>query len=98
MQRLQVLLMDNESCLCDYFGMLETFFQREYNHLEKYPAAHPEPFVIESVERMIKQLEQELELLKQAIETLTQTHGELVNNRTLLLSINGVGDVLSTLY
>lgn len=76
---------------------LETDLQREKNRLEKYQAAHPESFVVESVERTIKHLEAELELLEHAIETHIQVNPELAHNRELLQSVNGVGGVLSSL-
>lgn len=76
---------------------LEADLQRERNRLEKLQASHTDNFVIESVERMIAHLQSELELLAQATESHIQAHSDLERDRNLLLSIKGVGGVLSLL-
>lgn len=76
---------------------LETDLQREHNRLEKFQASRPDAFVVESVERMIKHLESELDLLEQAIETHVQAHPELDHDRKLLQTIPSIGHVMSTL-
>lgn len=76
---------------------LETDLRREQNRLEKLKAGHPDAFVVESIERTIAHLTSELELLEQAIDTLVQSHPEMEHNRGLLQSIQGIGQVVSTL-
>lgn len=76
---------------------LEIDLQRERNRLEKQEATRGEPLVIESIQRMIQHLETERQVLEQAMETHVQAHPDLSRDRELLLSIQGVGPVISTL-
>ena len=53
---------------------LETDIQRERNRLEKQQASQQEPFVIDSIQRMIDYLASELTRLEHAIETCPSSH------------------------
>ena len=77
---------------------LEGDLRRECNRLEKLQAGRrPEPFVTASIERMVAHLESELEQLERALEDCIQSCPELERDRKLLLSIKGIGVVVSAL-
>ena len=74
---------------------IEMDLRRERNRLEKIPATHASTEVLESHQRSIAFLEQELHQLKQHIELHVQQHPTLQKDCALLTSIPGVGTVVA---
>jgi transposase len=77
---------------------LETDRQRELNRLEKARASHPsDADGVASLERAVQFLEAEQERLLAAINDHIDQHPPLCQDRHYLLSIPGIGPVLSVL-
>lgn len=74
---------------------LEKDLQRERNRLEKSEISQASKTVIESIEIMIKQLENETARIRKEIDEHIDQNPKLKQDRQLLKSIPAVGDVLS---
>ncbi len=74
---------------------LEKDQQREENRLEKAQFNRSSERVIASIKDMIAALKEEIRKLKQDIDDHIDGHPQLQNDRALLDSIKGIGDVMS---
>ncbi|MDH5434551.1 MAG: IS110 family transposase [Gammaproteobacteria bacterium] len=69
--------------------------QRESNRLEKASISQASTAVIESHKLIIEQLQKEIERMKKQIEDDVDQNPDIKNNRELLKTIPGIGEVLS---
>lgn len=76
---------------------IEKDCQRENNRLEKAQISCSTSVVIESIEKMIRQLSEEKKRLEKRIDNHINRHPKLKRDRALLESIPGVGPVISRL-
>jgi transposase len=74
---------------------LEKDLQREQNRLEACGHSDTSARVIESIENMIKVLKDEIKRLEKEIDDHIDAHPHLKENRELLESIKGIGQVMS---
>jgi len=74
---------------------LEKDLQREKNRRETSEISDVSGRVLQSLDNMIKALEDEIEQLENDIDNHIDHHGHLKKNRELLKSIKGIGPVLS---
>lgn len=74
---------------------LEADSLREHNRLEKARIGHSAPAVVESIEKVLVQLEKEKARVEQLIDEHIDHDPQLKNDQRLLESIPGVGRVLS---
>jgi transposase len=74
---------------------LEADLQRERNRLEKSVFNSPTSIVIDSLHKMIRELDNERERLEKEIDDHIDRHPDLKNDLRLLRSIPGVGPVVS---
>lgn len=74
---------------------LEADSLREHNRLEKARIGHSAPAVVESIEKVLKQLEKEKARLERLIDEHIDNDPQLKNDQRLLETIPGVGKVLS---
>ena len=76
-------------------GMLEQDCQREENRLEAAECSDVSERVLDSIHDMTKVLKEEIEKLKRDIDDHIDGYPELKQDRNLLMSITGVGEVVS---
>jgi transposase len=74
---------------------LEKDLQREKNRLEACEHSDTSTRVIESIENMIRVLKEEIKRLQKEIDDHIDAHPHLKENRELLESIKGIGQVMS---
>lgn len=74
---------------------LEADILRENNRLEKARIGHSAPAVVESIEKVLVQLEKEKARVEQLIDEHIDNNPQLKNDQRLLETIPGVGKVLS---
>ncbi len=74
---------------------LESDLRRENNRREKTQCSEASPRVLASLDGMIEALESEIKHLKNDIDNHIDQYPDLKNNRRLLESITGIGEVMS---
>lgn len=79
------------------YQAVEKDLQREKNRLEKAQITQVSEPVIESITKLIHELEKELQRLADLIKDHIDSHPQLKADKTLLNSIPGVGPVISNL-
>ncbi|WP_040726935.1 IS110 family transposase [Thiomicrorhabdus sp. Kp2] len=74
---------------------LEKDFLRENNRLEAATIGNQSQLTIDSINRMIQYLFQEISICKADIDALIESNVVLRNNKKLLMSIKGIGPVMA---